>query len=165
MAFFVYKILIWEDKYMIYEFKTHSIIIENPYKEPTFSLTIGTLEIVVDYDTKQIIYIQGFFPLMKAERAQIVLPKAKQGNFYLSNINLSNIEPYDIFSLTSKVPQCKEYYEKNVTVFDESQGIIQLGEVNGQECIFLQINDNLIIGHDSALIPKCIYIMPDKFIV
>ncbi len=150
---------------MIYEFKTHSIIIENSYKKPTFSLTIGTLEIVVDYDTKQIIYVQGFFPLMKAERAEIVLPKSKKDKFYLSTINLSNVEPYDIFSLTSKVPQCKRYYEKNVTVFDEKQGIIQLGESNEQECVFLQISDNLIIGHDSDLVPECIYIMPDKFIV
>lgn len=150
---------------MIYEFKTHSIIIENPYKKPTFSLTIGTLEIVVDYDTKQIIYIQGFFPLIKAERAKIRLPKAKQGNFYLSNIDLSNVEPYDIFSLTSKMPQCKENYEKNVTIFDEAQGIIQLGKSYEQESTFMQISDNLIIGHDSALVPQCIYIMPDKFIV
>ena len=150
---------------MIYEFKTHSIVIKNHYKKPTFSLTIGTLEIVVDYDTKQIIYIQGFFPLMKAERAKIMLPKAKQGNFYLSNIDLSNVEPYDIFSLTSKMPQCKENYEKNVTIFDEAQGIIQLGKSNEHESTFLQISDNLIIGHDSALVPQCIYIMPDKFIV
>lgn len=63
---------------MVYEYKTHRIIIENPYKKPTFSLTIGTLEIVVDYDTKQIIYVQGFLPLIKAGRAHIVLPKAKQ---------------------------------------------------------------------------------------
>lgn len=149
---------------MIYEFKTHSIIVKNAYKKPTFSLTIGTLEIVVDYDTKQIVYLQGFFPLIKAAREKIVLPKAKQGEIYLRNIDFSNVERYDVFSLSSKVPQCKKYFDKYLTVFDESQGIIRLGETEEEECKFLQISDNLIIGHDLDLIPKCIYIMPDKFI-
>ena len=77
---------------MVYEYKTHRIIIENPYKKPTFSLTIGTLEIVVDYDTKQIIYVQGFLPLIKAALEDCVTQSYEGYNeyTYLNQIRICN---------------------------------------------------------------------------
>ncbi len=149
---------------MIYEFGTHSINMIKRYENPTFSLTIGTLELVIDYLAKKVLYVQGFFPLSKAINATIKLPNAKIGNYYINNIDYSNVEKFDIFSLANKIPKSKIYFDNNAIVFDEDNGIIQLGFVENEGNNYIKISDNIIIGQDSENIIQCIYIIPDKFI-
>lgn len=149
---------------MIYEFKTHSINIENRCKKPTFSLTIRTLEIVADYDTKKVLYVQGFIPLITAEQSIIDLPKSYQGSFFLKNIDYKDVDKYDVFSLLDKMPKSKKYFEKNTEVFDKENGIIQLGSNDKKNTKFIKISNNIIVGHDCEGVIKMIYILPDKFI-
>ncbi|MCM1158610.1 MAG: hypothetical protein NC348_08925 [Clostridium sp.] len=149
---------------MIYEFSTHSINLEKRYEKPTFSMTIGTLELVIDYLTRKILYVQGFFPLVKATNDKIILPNARAGDYYINDIDYSNIEKFDIFSLLDKIPKCKEYFDNNSIVFDKKNGIIQLGFISNRNDNYVKVSDNLIIGYDNEDIIQCIYIIPDKFI-
>jgi len=63
--------------------------------------------------TKKVLCVQGFFPLVKVINSRIILPNAKVGDYYINNIDYSNVEKFDIFSLTNKIPNCKEYFANN----------------------------------------------------
>lgn len=148
---------------MIYDFKTHSINIINRYRESRFSLTIETLELVIDFRTKRLLYVQGYFPLLNAVDAMIKLPKERKGDYFFDKIDDSNISPYDIYSLADKQPQSEMYLKKFPELFDKEKGIIQLGSNERKRLDFIRINNNLIVGQDNKFIIKCIYIIPDKF--
>lgn len=149
---------------MVYELKTHSINAENFYNNPTFSLMIDTLEIVVNYKTREILYVQGFLPLIKAKKSILELPLSCDGKLFLNNIDFSNINEYDVFSLTQKIPQCKKYFEEKNLIFDDMNGIIQLGSVDKEKNKYIKISNNLIIGYDYFEVIKTIYIIPDRYI-
>ncbi|MCM1181059.1 MAG: hypothetical protein NC347_12435, partial [Clostridium sp.] len=86
------------------------------------------------------------------------------GDYYINDIDYSNIEKFDIFSLLDKIPKCKEYFDNNSIVFDKKNGIIQLGFISNRNDNYVKVSDNLIIGYDNEDIIQCIYIIPDKFI-
>ena len=148
---------------MIYNFKTHSINIRNRYKESSFSLTIYTLELVIDFRTRRLLYVQGYFPLPYEVDSSIELPEAKKGDYFFNNIDVSNIKAYDVFFLSDKQPQSEIYLKKFPRLFDKEKGIIQLGSNKIEKLDFIKISNNLIVGQDNKFIIKCIYIIPDKF--
>lgn len=148
---------------MIYNLNTHSINIRNRYNELRFSLTIDTLELVIDFRTKRFLYVQGYFPLLNTLDSTIELPKEKKGDYFFDNIDVSNINPYDVFSLADKQPQSETYLKKFPRLFDKEKGIIQLGSNKMEKLDFIKINNNLIIGQDNKFVIKCMYIIPDKF--
>lgn len=148
---------------MTYQYKTHSINVETFFDVETFSLEIGFLEIVVDYNSRELLYVGGYFPLVKAQKLMIQLPVSKEASFYLKNIN-SVVEKFSIYSLTNKIPECGMYFDDYSIIFDKVKGVILLGCAEKQDTDFVKINKNIIVGYDANSVLKCIYIMPDRFI-
>ena len=149
---------------MIYEFNTHSIYLKEKYKKPTFSLMIDTLELVIDYLTRKVLNVQGFLPLIKAVKSKIILPEAPKGDYCIDYIDFSEINQFDVSSISKMIPKSKIYFENNEIVFDKEKGIIRLGLTDSRYDKYIKICDNVIIGYDGENIIKCIYIIPDKFI-
>lgn len=150
-------------KEMIYQYKTHSINVETFFNVETFSLEIDFLEIIVDYNSRELLYVGGYFPLIKVQKSMIQLPVSKENSFYLKNIN-SAVEKFSIYSLTNKIPECGMYFGDHSITFDKKRGIILLGCTEKQDTEFAKINKNIIVGYDANSVLKCIYIMPDRFI-
>lgn len=150
---------------MIYESKTHSIISEMTCYDNTFSLTISTLELVIDLKSKKLLTVEGYFPLIQAVNKVLNLPNVNNGDFYITNFDFSFIEEFDVYKMSDMIPDVYDYFHKNPIYFDKINNIILFGDSNCvQECK-VKINKNIIIGYDHKLNLKCIYIILDKYII
>ena len=149
---------------MTYNTNTHSIDIYPREIQPTFSITIETMEIVIDYNSVKMVYIQGFLPLVKAQRVAIDLPLAEAGDYFFSDIDMTSIRKFGVYELSELLPASESYFSEYRVLFDQKRGIIQTGAELTSDDRLIKINDNIIIGMDARLAIKCIYMMPDRFL-
>lgn len=149
---------------MIYEFKTHSIYYDsNDMMCNTFSLTIDTLEMLFELKTGKFIGIQGYFPLLRAQKCKLTLPQIKNYNDYY----LDNVSGYRLgftYDLTVEIPQTRTYFAKMNIKFDREKGIIQVGTNLGNNDKILKIDENIVLIFDHQNILKCIFIVPTVFL-
>ncbi len=148
---------------MIYNNSTHSIENYPRVTLPTFSITIGTMEIVMEYMSGKIVYIQGFLPLVKAQRIEIELPLAQTGDFFFRDIDMTTIRKFGVYELSELLPASETYFSESGVLFDQERGIIRIGGELTADDRLVRINDNIIVGIDNRLAMKCLYIMPDRF--
>lgn len=149
---------------MIYDFATHSLYYENQDIDiPSFSLTIDTLEMVFELKTGRLLYIQGFFPLIRATQSNICLPACTRGNYLLHNFDLSACNQNGVYDLIKKIPQTRKYFEKISVKYDEKKGIIQIGEKMGERGIVIEVDSNILCGLDQNRDLQCVYIIPTRF--
>lgn len=150
---------------MIYNFLTHNIYYETQdINYPTFSLAIDTLEMIFAFKTGKLLRIQGFFPLIKSNVCNINLPIYEEGDYVLSNLELSSYEQNRIYDLICKIPQTREYFEKIIVRYDMEKGLIQIGKGAQTGEVGIKVSDNIICVLDHNLILKSLYICPTKFI-
>lgn len=149
---------------MTFNNKTHSIDNDPRETSPTFSISIGTMEIVVDYATRKFVYVQGYFPLVKSQKVDMNVPLADKGHYYFSDIDMDKIREFGVFELSEKLPASEPYFFDGKVLFDHERGIIRIGGDPSDADTLVKINDNIIVGQDTSLALKFLYIMPDRFI-
>lgn len=150
---------------MVYDFATHSLYYENQSIDVAmFSLTIDTLEMFFELQTGKLLYIQGFFPLIRAVKSNISLPPCVKGDYLLHNFDLSTCNQNEIYYLTKKIPQTRKYFENTSIKYDRKKGIIQVGEEMGEKETTIKVSDQILCGLDRNSDLKCIYIIPTRFI-
>ena len=146
---------------MTYNFECHGIYYETLYVKKYFSLVVGMLELVVDYDTKEFLYVNGFYPLIKSIRQPISLPEARRERYFFDYIESEEIIPSVGYTISNVVDTGVDF-NNCPQIYDEEKGIIQIGDINCKE--FIRINDNIIIGFDIRTSLKCILLCPDEFV-
>ncbi len=148
---------------MIYDFKTHSIYYESNYfMYNTFSLTIDTLELMFEMVTGKFIGIQGFFPLIQAEKCKLKIPPVEKcKDYYLEDV--TGFKLGLTYDLSDEIPKARTYFEKLVIRYDKEKGIIQVGSNLKDDDIIYKINENIMLIFDSQNILKCIFIKPSSF--
>lgn len=150
---------------LIYNFKTHSFKNTYQFNSNTYSLTIGFLELVFNYDTDQLLGVQGFLPLINAERCNIQIPKATNDVFKLTNIKKVNIGESCIYNYHSIVGGNKDDLKKLKIKFDSLKGIIELDiTLTDNQEYYININSNLMCSLDKNGTLIKLFIKPDEFI-
>ena len=118
---------------------------------------------VFDLKTGKLLKVQGFFPLIKVTACDIELPKWKEEDYLLHNIDLSVFKENEVYDLIQKIPQTQKYFEKSLIMYDKEKGIIQVGQdiKIGEKGI--RVNNNIFCGLNQNLDLKCVYIIPTRF--
>ena len=151
-------------KELIYKHSTHSLNYAERCNVNSYSLTIIFLELIFDYDTDSLIGVQGFLPLLKAERCGIQIPKSTKGIYQLTNIDKTKIKKgniYDYFSVVG-ASQCDN--NKVKVKYDEKEGIIELDILStGKDASFITVSKNLVCSVDNTGVLLRVYIKPDYF--
>lgn len=149
---------------LIYEYHTHSLNYENRCDLNYYSLTIGYLELMFDLDTDTLIGVQGFLPLIKAERCNIQIPEATNGTFInprKGSVNHNKGHIYDYF-LSNE--EAKEYVSNAHIKFDKVNGVIEVDiypQHKGSSII--KIDGNIICSIDDKGELQTLYIKPNRF--
>lgn len=149
---------------MVYDFVTHSLSYENRNNDQqVFSLLIDTLEIECELRTGKIVGVQGFLPLIMAEKDNINIKSFYEGDASIGDVNEHPYIENAAYDLLEKIPKSKKYFGTVSVKYDEKKGIIQLGtEIDFNEKI-VKVNRNIYCGLDINEELKCIYIIPDVF--
>lgn len=150
---------------MIYDFTTHSLSYEDRIIEkPIFSLMIDTLEIECILETGEIIGVQGFLPLLKAEKESIIIMPSHEQSVCISSIKKHEYKENMAYDLLEKELEIKQYFDKLHIKYDEQSGIIQLGSELEKEDKTIKITHNIYGGLDINYKLKCLYLVPDIFL-
>lgn len=150
---------------MIYDFKTHSLSYEDrEIKKPIFSLMIDTLEIECMLETGEIIGVQGFLPLIKAEKKAITIGPFHEQSIRIGSVKEQEYKENMAYDLLEKEDEIKQYFGKLQIEYDEKAGIIQLGSELEKEDKTIKITHNIYGGLNMNSKLKCLYLLPDTFL-
>ena len=155
-----------DDRKLTYNFTEHGLHYENGLTfeaDKIVTLTIGTLQINVDYFTGNILSVIGFLPLVKATKMRIDIPKLVEESFFLPMKGIEYLKgvAYDYFNF---FPMCEDYfvYEKlPIVAYDEENRRILLGTRDATYDKFVLINKNIICGIDRKNNLKSLLILLD----
>lgn len=138
-------------KELIYKHSTHSLNYAERCNANSYSLTINFLELIFDYDTDALIGVQGFLPLIKAERCDIQIPKSTKGIYQITNIDKNKIKKGNIYDYFPVVGTAQCDNNKVKVKYDEKEGLIELGILStGKDASFITIDKHLVCSVDKT---------------
>ena len=138
---------------LIYDFNEHGLYydgIDHIFIEKEFILTIDdTIELFVDYNTKKMIYIGGFLPLVRAIKKEIKIYSYIEDDYCIQIADVQYFQGvgYDFFHFFE---DSREYFFKDellILYYEELNSRILLGrQEKNDQCI--KINKNIYCGFD-----------------
>ena len=150
---------------LIYEKSCHGLYYDDLQKtKHYFSLAIQTLELIVDCFSGELLYAIGYFPLIRAKKSVILLPKCKGFGFVFDKKIKENATPSVAYNFEDFFPKSKQIFTSENLFYDKEVGIIKYGKDNYLTFRHIKINDNLCIAVNADNEIQCLYIKPDKFI-
>lgn len=148
---------------LIYDRSCYSLYQELKRTIDVFSLAIGTLEIVIDYNSGELLYVEGFFPLIKAKHQFILIPKYKESKFFFRINTRKKITKSMVYDYFCMFPNGGKFFNLGNLVYDELNGTIKYGIDNPNNNSFM-LNKNLVVSANNKNELTCLYIFPDKFV-
>lgn len=150
---------------MIYEFASHSLYYEDEKRAAgVFSLLLDTLELEYDLEKGKLIGAKGYLPLVNAKSTSISLNGYKNGDIYLKNIKENCYQENATYDILDKIPEIRAYFEPLNIMYDDDNGIIQLGTDLVSDDELVKVDNNIICGIDSQANMKSIFLIPSKIV-
>lgn len=148
---------------LIYDRACYSLYQERKRTIDVFSLAIGTLEIVIDYNSGELLYVEGFFPLIKAKHQTILIPEYKESKYFFRINDGKKITKSMVYDYFCMFPNGRKFFNLGNLVYDELTGTIKYGIDNSDDNSFI-LNKNLVVSANNKNELTCLYILPDKFV-
>lgn len=152
---------------MVYEINGHGIYndkIDDDETRVLVSMVVDTLEFIIDYQTSQLLYVQGYFPLYRAKQMQITIPESKEGLYCFTKIDSAQWEPTLAIAhnYMTYYPNANMIFTIENREYDSKNGIIKWG-LDKEENSHIKISENLQVSVNKDNEIECIYIVPDLF--
>jgi len=151
---------------LIYNFNEHGLyydyVSSNSQNRKLITLSIDTIQLEIDYDTKEILMITGFIPLINAGTISINEQKYDEQKFLVpvKNIEYSEGISYDYCDI---FPESSNYFLKNevvMTFYDKINKVILIGTTEAADK-HIRVNKNIICGLDEKGNLQYLQITPD----
>lgn len=167
---------------LIYETNGHGLYYEeNKESEEIVYFSIGTIQIGCEPKTGRVLKIDGYLPLINAEKVDIEEKPFEEGDVFIGDIGkykylnpvyfelISNQKNNGyikgvVYNLFSSEPDAEKYFCDKQPKYDERKGIIQIGTSITTKEELIKVNRNIYCGVDKNHILKCVLIIPDLFI-
>lgn len=128
---------------MKYDLSCHSIYNEGyAYLESVVSLYIGTIEMVFDYASGNLICVQGFLPLVKAERREMNFPKYEDGIYQIPRYDGLELKEYMAYEFDSVCKESSRYFTPLKIRYDCQKGLIAIGNADVTEDIAIRVKSD-----------------------
>lgn len=103
----------------------------------TTSIALGTLQIEIDVQSRQLLFVWGYYPLLKANRVKsIIRPEIVKGGIYLDTGE----------SLTAGASISLAETSDLVTVIDDETGWIQVERSSMKGDVFIEFASGCVAG-------------------
>lgn len=155
-----------QNKDLIYNFNEHGLYYDeytNDSIGKTITFTIFTIQIECDYITRNVLYVTGYLPLVKALKRTIDIPNYSNGTFSI----LANINNYQT---GAGYEYCDYFIESKKYLFNDDIPIIYYDKINKRILIgtydtddkCIKVNKNTFCGIDKDSNLKYLLICIDK---